>query len=195
VNRKAGPFAAGLPTQPEEEGMNKIVANYHRFLDRLENFTMATTCAILSMLFANESLGIVTDLLGFSIPWITEVSVLLFAWVIFIGAGVITRKGAHISLDFLVERLPSGCRPFLLILNTILMVFVSSIMVYFGMKQALFVGQYQKTVYLQISLFYLYLSVPAGGLLVLLNAVGAVLPGGRRQEVSKIAKIEENPLY
>jgi len=175
--------------------MNKIVANYHRFLDRLENFTMATTCAILSMLFANESLGIVTDLLGFSIPWITEVSVLLFAWVIFIGAGVITRKGAHISLDFLVERLPSGCRPFLLILNTILMVFVSSIMVYFGMKQALFVGQYQKTVYLQISLFYLYLSVPAGGLLVLLNAVGAVLPGGRRQEVSKIAKIEENPLY
>jgi TRAP-type C4-dicarboxylate transport system permease small subunit len=175
--------------------MNKIVCHVQWFLDGLETLTMALTCAVLAVLLANESLGIFTDLLGFSIPWITEVSVILFAWVIFLGAGVITRKGAHISLDFLVEKLPAGFKPLLLALNTVLMVFVAGIMVYFGMKQALFVGQYQKTVYLQISLFYLYLSVPAGGVLIFLNAVGVVLPGGRRQEVSKLAKIEENPLY
>ena len=49
------------------------------------------------------------------------------------------------------------------------LVFVAGIMVYFGVKQALFVGQYQKTVYLQISLFYLYLSVPVGGVLIFLK--------------------------
>ena len=175
--------------------MGKLICHYQWFLDGLEKLTMALTCTVLAVLLANESLGIFTDLLGFSIPWITEVSVILFAWVIFLGAGVITRKGAHISLDFLVEKLPAGFKPLLLALNTVLIMFVAVVMVYYGGKQALFVGQFQKTVYLQISLFYLYISVPAGGVLIFLNAVGAALPGGRRQEVSKLAKIEENPLY
>ncbi|MBI5580320.1 MAG: TRAP transporter small permease [Deltaproteobacteria bacterium] len=175
--------------------MKKLLSHFQSFLDGLEKFTMAVTCTVLAILLANESLGILADVMGYSIPWITEVSVILFAWVIFLGAGVITRKCGHISLDFLVERLPSHAKPLLLALNTALMLFVAFAMVYYGGKQALFVGQYQKTVYLQISLFYLYISVPAGGFLLGLNAIGAALPGGMQAEISKLAKIEENPLY
>ena len=175
--------------------MQKTIRLFQSFLDWLEKASMALACTILGVLLANESLGIFSDFLGYSIPWITEVSVILFAWVIFLGTGIVTRKGSHISLDFLVEKLPDAVKPLLLVVNTALMLFVAFVMIFYGTRQALFVGQYQKTVYLQISLFYLYFSVPAGGVLVFLNALGVALPGGRKEEVSKLAKIEENPLY
>jgi TRAP-type C4-dicarboxylate transport system permease small subunit len=69
------------------------------------------------------------------------------------------------------------------------------ILIYFGGQLALFVGRFQKSVYLQISLFYFYLSVPVGALLIGLNSIGTVLPNPKQEELTKLGKIEENPLY
>jgi TRAP-type C4-dicarboxylate transport system permease small subunit len=175
--------------------MSKIGPSYQTLLLWIEKFTVPVTSLLLALLLGNETLGILSDWIGFSIPWITEVSVILFSWVIFIGAGVITRTNSHISLDVLIDRFPRKIRQALKITNVVLMLIVAFVMVYFGGKHALFVGQYQKTVYLNISLFYLYISVPVGGVLLALNALGNVFRPTDAKEPSKIEKIEENPLY
>ena len=175
--------------------MKSIGQVYQSLLLRIEKFTLLATTLILGILLCNESLGILSDWMGFSIPWITEVSVILFAWVIFVGAGVITRTNSHISLDVLIERLPQKSQRAFKILNVILMLVVAYVMIYYGGKHALFVGKFQNTVYLHISLFYLYISVPVGGVLLAINAFGHLFQLPDAKEPSKIERIEENPLY
>jgi C4-dicarboxylate transporter, DctQ subunit len=175
--------------------MHNFSLAYQAFLDRLEKAAIEVTSFLVAVLLGNETLGIVCDLFGHSIPWITELSVCLFAWVVFLGAGILSRRGGHISLDFLVERLPSSLQSGLKISYAVLALVVVVVLVYFGGQLALFVGRFQKSVYLQISLFYFYLSVPVGALLIGLNSLGTILPNPRKEEMTKLGKIEENPLY
>jgi TRAP-type C4-dicarboxylate transport system permease small subunit len=175
--------------------MRRFFYAYQAFLDRLEKAAIWATSFLLALLLGNETLGIGCDLLGHSIPWITEVSVCLFAWVVFLGAGILSRRGGHISLDVLVERLPPSFQFWLRVGYGLIALVVVVVLVYWGGQLALFVGRFQKSVYLQISLFYFYSSVPMGGILIGLNSLGAIFPNPKREEMTKLGKIEENPLY
>lgn len=175
--------------------MQSFFLAYQAFLDRLEKLTIWIASFLVVVLLGNETLGIVCDLLGRSIPWITELSVCLFAWVVFLGAGILSRRGGHISLDIIVERLPSSMQSWLRAIYAILAIIFVAVLLYFGGQLALFVGRFQKSVYLEISMFYFYLAVPAGGLLIGLNSLGTILPNPRKEEMTKLGKIEENPLY
>jgi len=175
--------------------MQNFFLAYQAFLDRLEKLAIWVASLLVVVLLGNETLGIVSDLFGRSIPWITELSVCLFAWVVFLGAGILSRRGGHISLDIIVERLPSSVQSWLRVIYAILAIIFVVVLVYFGGQLALFVGRFQKSVYLEISMFYFYSAVPVGGLLIGLNSLGAILPNPRKVEMTKLGKIEENPLY
>jgi TRAP-type transport system small permease protein len=45
-------------------------------------------------------------LFNFSLAWADELSRFLFIWIIFVGAALAFFRGEHISVDFLVEKLP-----------------------------------------------------------------------------------------
>lgn len=175
--------------------MQNFSLAYQAFLDRLEKLVIWITSLLVVVLLGNETLGMVYDLFGRSIPWTTELSVCLFAWIVFLGAGILTRRGGHISLEIIVERLPPSWQPWLQVIYAILAIAVAVVLVYFGGQLALFVGRFQKSVYLELSMFYFYLSVPVGGLLIGLNSLGTILPNPRKEEMTKLGRIEENPLY
>ena len=99
------------------------------------------------------------------------------------------------SLEIISERLPSSWQSWLKVIYAILAIAVAAVLIYFGGQLALFVGRFQKSVYLGLSMFYFYLSVPVGGLLIGLNSLGTILPNPRKEEMTKLGKIEENPLY
>ena len=173
--------------------MRNFSLAYQAFLDRLEKLVIWITSLLVVVLLGNETLGIVYDLFGHSIPWTTELSVCVFAWVVFLGAGILTRRGGHISLEIIVERLPPSWQPWLQVIYAILAIAVAVVLIYFGGIGAVR-GPFQKSVYLGLSMFYFYLSVPVGGLLIGLNS-GTILPNPRKEEMTKLGKIEENPLY
>ena len=175
--------------------MQNFSLAYQAFLDRLEKLVIWITSLLVVVLLGNETLGMVYDLFGRSIPWTTELSVCVFAWVVFLGAGILTRRGGHISLEIIVERLPPSWQPWLQVIYAILAIAVAVVLIYFGGQLALFVGRFQKSVYLELSMFYFYLSVPVGGLLIGLNSLGTILPNPRKEEMTKLGRIEENPLY
>lgn len=175
--------------------MQNFSLAYQAFLDRIEKLVIWITSLLVVVLLGNETLGIVYDLFGRSIPWTTELSVCVFAWIVFLGAGILTRRGGHISLEIIVERLPPAWQPWLQVIYAILAIAVAIVLIYFGGQLALFVGRFQKSVYLELSMFYFYLSVPVGGLLIGLNSLGSILPNPRKEEMTKLGRIEENPLY
>jgi len=169
---------------------------YQTALNRIERVVVFIATVLLGLLLLNETIGIFSDLFGRPIPWISEVSVLLFTWVVFLGAAILSRYGGHIALDIITYRLSSRNAFYLRVLSVILALIVASVMVYHGVKISIFVGQRQTTLYLGISLLYFYLSVPVSGLLLGLNYMGWLFyePPGDKESL-RLEKIRENPLY
>ena len=162
--------------------MNKFLIGYQTFLDWLERGSMAIAMTLTGLLFLNTATGIIVDqVVGNSLIWVEEVNNLLFAWAVFVGAGVIARHGGHIGVELVYDMLGPQLKRMLRIAYAVMALIIVWVMVFYGIKMALFVGQYQTSLYLDISLFYFYLSVPVGGALLGLFSVGAALPDPRKQ--------------
>jgi TRAP-type C4-dicarboxylate transport system permease small subunit len=54
---------------------------------------------------------------GRPIPWLDELAVLIFAWMIFLGAAVAQRTDSHVAMDTLVQALPDRPRLILYLLR------------------------------------------------------------------------------
>lgn len=159
--------------------MTRLAQAYQRFLDYLEKATFAVAMLLAAGLFLVTSTGIITEqLTGSSLVWVEEVNNLFFTWIIFLGAGAIARRGGHIGVDILHGFLGPRAMTALRFLFAALALIVVFVMVYHGWKMARFVGRSQSSLYLDISLFYYYLSIPAGGVIFGLNTIGTVVPGG-----------------
>ena len=162
--------------------MKKLLIGYQIAVDGLEKVCMAVAVVLTGLLFVITAYEIIANqLVGNSPVWVEEVSNLFFAWAVFIGAGVIARHGGHIGVEILYEMVGPVLQTVLRVAYAVLTLVVVFVMVYFGWKMALFVGQYQTSLYLDISLFYFYLSVPVGGLLLGLFSVAAALPDPREK--------------
>ncbi|WP_243612488.1 TRAP transporter small permease [Shimia aestuarii] len=160
--------------------MNKLLSGYQTFLDWLEKAAMALAMMLTALLFLNTANGIIVDqVVGNSLVWIEEVNNLLFAWAVFVGAGVVARHGGHIGVDMVYSVLGPRLQLLMRIGYLVLALIIVWVMVYYGVKMALFVGKYQTSLYLDINLFYYYLSVPVGGVLLGLFSIGATLPDPR----------------
>lgn len=169
---------------------------YQIGLNGIERVAVFVVTCLMGLLLLNETLGIASNLLGYPIPWTSEVSVLLFAWVVFLGAAIIARHGGHIALDIITYRLPLKYHLYLRILAVILSLVVTSVMVYYGIKLAVFAGRRQTALYSGISFLYFYLSIPTSGLLMGLNYIGWLFykPTSDRKAL-KGEQVNQNPLY
>lgn len=155
--------------------MKSLVAQYQVFLDWLEKATFFVAMTLMAGLFLVTSTGIIAEqITGNSLVWVEEINNLLFVWIAFLGAGAIARRGGHIGVDFLYGALGERSQFALRAVYCILALIIVYVMVYYGTWMAKFVGRSQTSLYLDISLFYYYLAIPVGGILLGFNSVGAL---------------------
>ncbi|WP_116134236.1 TRAP transporter small permease [Tropicimonas sp. IMCC34043] len=160
--------------------MRETLIWYQTFLDWLERAGFLVAMVLLALLFLNTATGIIVDqVVGNSLVWVEEINNLLFAWTIFVGAGVVARRGGHIGVDMFYESSGRRIQGLLRIVYAIAALIIASVMVYFGLKMASFVGKSQTSLYLSINLYWYYLSIPVGGALLGLMSLGAALPDPR----------------
>ena len=108
--------------------------------------------------------------LPFPAPWVEEMAVYLSGYVALVGMSVCLRASFHLEVDLLVNTMSQRMRR---VHSTFLMAIVALFAVYlirYGMKFVeLGYGQVSPSSYLYVS--YARLSVPIGGVLLLLQAI------------------------
>lgn len=173
--------------------MKRFAEIYQGFLDLLEKATYAVAMLLTAALFLVTSVGIfVEQATGNSLVWVEEVNNLCFTWIIFLGAGAIARRGGHIGVDLIHAYVgPRGLYA-LRLLYAALALIVVFVMVWYGHRMALFVGRSQTSLYLDISLYYYYASIPAGGVIFGLMTLGTILPGTPKK-LHELSELEEIP--
>lgn len=105
-----------------------------------------------------------------ALSWSFEVSLALLTYITFLGAYLALRKGAHLKVTLLVDRLPRAVRGVAFLFNQVLIGVLGWIMLWHGGRQVLRFAD-QTTTVLEISTAWYYAAVPVAGGLILLDAL------------------------
>lgn len=112
----------------------------------------------------------------FNVPlvWVEEMTVFLMIWMAFMGAAIGVRRGAHIAMTLVVDRLPLRLAKALFYLTTFAIIAFSAVVVWQGVLLAFSVGN-QRSAALGLPMTIPYLIVPLGALLIILQACANVV--------------------
>jgi TRAP-type C4-dicarboxylate transport system permease small subunit len=129
--------------------------------------TLNITCQVfLGAIIAIIFYGIIMRYV-FSHPpaWAEELSRFIFIWMLIFGAIVVTREGSHIELTILIDLLPRRLKFIMSTFTRFLMIGFCVVMIQQGMKIYPIVAEASSPTF-GISMGWLYLSIPVGGLLM-----------------------------
>lgn len=97
--------------------------------------------------------------------WAEELSRFIFIWIVMLGAILVTREQSHIEFTILFDRFPKKVKSLVKTLIRLLMLAFCWIMVREGVKIYPIVAEAASPTF-AISMGWLYLSVPVGGILM-----------------------------
>lgn len=125
------------------------------FLGATTIVTMVTTEVVLRYVFMH------------SLIFTEELSRYLMVWIVFLGSALAVRDGAHIHINFLTKRFNQRVQKWLRLFANTLTLFFLVIIAIEGLK-ILPRQLYQMCITINVSLFWFYLAIPVGSILMII---------------------------
>ena len=143
--------------------MKTIYAAYCKVKDYL---AMALLCIISSMVF----LSAVARTIKHPLNWAQDVSLLLFAWLVFLGADLVLRREDFISLEILTRYFPKKLRNVLYYLWNVMAIVFLGVLARFGVPLCF---QNSKRLFQTLGISYSWAtaSVPIGSAMLIITIV------------------------
>jgi TRAP-type transport system small permease protein len=127
--------------------------------------------ALMAVLVADVFLGVWSRyVMRATFQWYDEVARLCFVWMIFLGAAVAVRRGAHFRLHLLIDRFGASARRRVDLVVTVIVIAFAAVLVAGGVAIAP-LARRQVTDALEISMLWFYGALPVGGALMILFAL------------------------
>ena len=131
--------------------------------------------------------------LNHSLAWPEEMTRWAFVWLVFLGAAMLTRRSGHIAIDFLARALPGEAATLHAFAVRVVMACVAVMLVVLGFD---LVGRSSYvSPALEWPFRYLYLALPAGGVLTLVFLALEPPPGWRAWLAGPAATVAGVALY
>lgn len=143
-----------------------------KHLDKISKI-ISLYCNILATVFCAGIalvvfLGVVFRyVLNMPLAWGEEVPKYFMVWMTFIGAPVVLRHGAHVSLDSWHKHLGGASSKLVKVSITLFCCLLLTLFIYYGWNSALMARQQRMILVGGLSMFWVYLSVPVGSFLFL----------------------------
>jgi TRAP-type C4-dicarboxylate transport system permease small subunit len=125
--------------------------------------------------------------------WTDETAQILIVWMAFFGASIGVKERTHVGTEAFLALFPTHVRKIIVIACDCLIAFFSAYLIIFGWKISM-VGLGQKTVYWGVTYFWLYLSVAAGGFLLLIQVISLLIDEVQRLRNPEMQYHSERPL-
>ena len=126
---------------------------------------------LMAVLVADVFLGVWSRyVMRATFQWYDEVARLCFVWMIFLGAAVAVRRGAHFRLHLLIDRLGPTARRRIDLLVIVVVIAFAAVLVAGGIAIAP-LARRQVTDALEISMLWFYAALPVGGALMIVFAL------------------------
>ena len=158
-----------------------LILQRHRHLkwkvfDGLEAVLMVLCGVCIFMFTLTVFCDVVTRTLGAPWLWLQQVTTAFFAWGVFLGMAVATRRNDHFYLTEITKRMTGAPRSAIEIANRVIVLIVSLLLIWFGWKNAILdLGSYRMPSLLPLTVYTAI--VPAAGVLVFLFTIEQLVNG------------------
>ncbi|CAB1075684.1 hypothetical protein D1AOALGA4SA_3497 [Olavius algarvensis Delta 1 endosymbiont] len=109
--------------------------------------------------------------LNFPLFWTEEFARYCLVWSSLLGSAVAVKRGQHIAVTIVVERVPAGARRVMKMITLISVIVILAIILWGGI-QLVAITRAQISPALRVSMSVPYLAVPVGAALMLLHTLG-----------------------
>jgi len=180
ARRRRRPFST-----PIREGgfvaFKTFVINRHRHLkwaalDPVENVLMMLCGVSIAGFTSSVFLDVVTRELGIAILWLQLATTGFFAWGVFIGMAVATRRMDHLNLVEITKHMSGPKRSFMETFNRLIVLVVSLAMLIFGIQNAMNdMGSFRAPSLIPLATYTA--SVPIAGFLMVVFCIEQLVNG------------------
>lgn len=142
-----------------------MIAMFYRILSRVvEGLIILGASVILTIVTIEVGLRYI---FGHSLIFTEELSRYLMVWIVFLGAAIAIRDGFHIKINVFVIRLNTKMRQ---IVQTVAFALTLAFLVIITIEGIRILPRqlYQMCITIDISLFYFYLAIPTGSILMII---------------------------
>lgn len=137
-------------------------------INRTFEYLTATLLVVMVGLILTQIIARVV--IGNSFSWTEELARILMIWITFLGASFAFKYGAHMGIDYFVNKFPEGLRKLNNVLVACVCMLFFAFIFYQGIKLMEF-GMLQRTAALKIPMGYVYLIFPISSVLIILNLI------------------------
>ncbi len=159
--------------------MNKKVTNV---LDKVENIVLVSMFVAMVLVIFFQV--IMRYVFKNSLSWSEELGKFIFVWISWLGIAIGQKRGEHIRITLLVDRLPFKGQQFLNLLSDIIVILICLVTTYYSIS---LVGSQAGTRYagIKISMSWGYLSVAVGCILMIIRCIASSLESIRLMREGK----------
>lgn len=153
-------------------------------IGKMELVIVATFISLITLLVFVSALA---RFVGHPLNWAVDLSLLLFAWVVFLGADVALRHDDFIRVDLLINRFPMKVQKFLYYLYNIMAIGFFSLIVAFGFPLAI---ENAKRLFQTLGISYSWatISAPIGSILLILTIIVRLIDRWDEKEIVVVGR-------
>lgn len=154
--------------------MESILRTYLRFIDRLNKVMGYLLTLLLAVMTAIIFWQVFSRfVVGSSLSWSEELSRFLMIFMILIGSSIALRNNELIAIEIILEKVENLSKKIVVITIHIISIVFFIILIKYGYSMAQSFSN-QMAPGLGISMKYIYLALPLGGVLLLLNSLACI---------------------
>lgn len=156
-------------------GGHPVLRSLERIADRLAYWTGICVMVLVAAFTLLVSLSVVLRYgFGRGLDWSEELGRYLMIWMGFLGASLALRNGAHVGVEMIRQALPRPVRRIVVLVGSLVTFSFLVMVAYQGIRLVGMVWP-QESLVLPISMFWPYLAIPVGVLLLLIQLVPMVI--------------------
>ncbi|UFJ39915.1 TRAP transporter small permease [Brevibacillus humidisoli] len=155
--------------------MRGVLQSYIHLVDRVNKifgWGLALIIAVMSILIFWQVMA--RYAFGSSLAWSEELARFLMIFMVLIGSSLALRKGSLLAVEIVPEVAPARVKKWIKVSTHLISLVFYVIMMIYGWKLAESFAM-QEAPGTGLSMFWIYLSLPIGGLLLLLNSLSCIL--------------------
>lgn len=143
--------------------------------DRLDTLCRAVAALFLGIIAIAATVQVAGRyVVGYSPPWIEELTRYSFIWMTMLGAAVLVKNNGHAVIDIVVARLAGSARRAHAGMVHVAVLACAMVLVVQGLHIIAIVHQ-QLSPAMRISMAYVYAALPVGGLIIAAQCLNALL--------------------
>jgi TRAP-type C4-dicarboxylate transport system permease small subunit len=155
----------------QPSGIILVIAKVSLVCERIVSYTCATL--VLTM-FLITIYQVIARTLGIVVSWTDELSRFLLIWIAIFAASIAFKRGAHIGIDFIIDRFSAKGRTIINILNMLITMIFIALFFKLGIATAK-EGLTVLSTALLLPMFWVKISLPIGSVFIMVSILEIIV--------------------